>query len=144
MVNVVWSPRRGPVAPADPWRADTLEWSTPSPPPEHNFTAIPVVASRHPLWQLAERRRGDRRTGGARARRGTPITGGLDTVHEDELVVPQPTALPALAALGVLVFFVGLLVSATVVLVLGGLVGLAGLVDVGLAHRPRPPGGRRR
>ena len=34
----------------NPWDADSLEWATSSPPPEYNFAAIPVVASRHPLW----------------------------------------------------------------------------------------------
>jgi cytochrome c oxidase subunit I+III len=132
VANVVWAVRRGPIAPADPWHADTLEWSIPSPAPEHNFTTIPTVHSRHPLWQVDD---DDDVTGAdgpaGAAGRGTPITGGLDTMHEDELVVPEPTALPALAALGILVFFVGMLVSATVVLVLGGLVGLAGIVTWG-------------
>src|SRR6476619_7012860 len=41
---------RGARAPADPWHADSLEWTTTSPPPEYNFAAIPVVNGRHPLW----------------------------------------------------------------------------------------------
>src|SRR5438445_1960608 len=48
--NWAWSLRRGAPAGDDPWGADTLEWSTTSPPPDHNFVATPVVASRHPLW----------------------------------------------------------------------------------------------
>src|ERR1700749_2854589 len=52
VANVVWALRRGRHAPAAPWFADTLEWSIPSPAPEHNFTTIPVVTSRHPLWEL--------------------------------------------------------------------------------------------
>ena len=128
--NVVWALRRGPVAPADPWFADTLEWSIPSPAPEHNFTTIPTVDSRHPLWHLDDDgNQLDAVDGPAGPEeRGTPISGGLDAVHEDELVVPQPTALPALAALGVLVFFVGMLISATVVLVAGVGVAVTGLV----------------
>ena len=42
-VNMVWSWIRGPVAEANPWRASTLEWQVPSPPPEHNFPEPPVV-----------------------------------------------------------------------------------------------------
>ena len=34
---------RGKSAPANPWRATGLEWTTASPPPEHNFPATPVV-----------------------------------------------------------------------------------------------------
>jgi cytochrome c oxidase subunit 1 len=50
--NLLWSRFRGKAAGSDPWDAWTLEWSTASPPPEYNFAAIPVVASRRPLWDL--------------------------------------------------------------------------------------------
>jgi cytochrome c oxidase subunit 1/cytochrome c oxidase subunit I+III len=49
--NVVRSLRHGPTAPANPWDAPTLEWAVSSPPPPYNFTVIPVVATRHPLWE---------------------------------------------------------------------------------------------
>jgi cytochrome c oxidase subunit 1 len=32
----------------DPWEADTLEWTTSSPPPEYNYAKDPVVHSRRP------------------------------------------------------------------------------------------------
>jgi cytochrome c oxidase subunit 1 len=50
-VNVIVSLRRGATAPANPWNAATLEWATGSPPPPFNFERIPVVRSRHPLWE---------------------------------------------------------------------------------------------
>jgi cytochrome c oxidase subunit 1 len=43
VVNLFWSLLAGRRAPANPWHANTLEWSTASPPPHHNFDAIPVV-----------------------------------------------------------------------------------------------------
>ena len=43
LVNILWSRLRGPRAPNNPWRAATLEWSTPSPPSEHNFSTLPTV-----------------------------------------------------------------------------------------------------
>jgi cytochrome c oxidase subunit I len=44
LVNLLWSRLRGPIAPANPWEATTLEWSTSSPPPFDNFGGVhPVV-----------------------------------------------------------------------------------------------------
>jgi cytochrome c oxidase subunit I len=53
VVNVVGSLRSGAVAGDNPWRAWTLEWAATSPPPEHNFHAVPPIRSRRPLWDLA-------------------------------------------------------------------------------------------
>ena len=43
--NLFWSIWRGPrVSEPDPWQANTLEWTTPSPPPHGNWPAeLPVV-----------------------------------------------------------------------------------------------------
>jgi cytochrome c oxidase subunit 1 len=43
IANIIISMRKGRKAEANPWRANTLEWSVPSPPPHHNFDAIPTV-----------------------------------------------------------------------------------------------------
>ena len=51
LINVLISLRRGAPAGNNPWEAPTLEWSIPSPPPPYNFSVIPIVASRHPLWE---------------------------------------------------------------------------------------------
>ncbi|HEY3757592.1 MAG TPA: cytochrome c oxidase subunit I [Opitutaceae bacterium] len=53
LVNIWVSLRRGEIAGDNPWDAWTLEWATTSPPPEHNFRAVPPVRSRRPLWDLA-------------------------------------------------------------------------------------------
>jgi cytochrome c oxidase subunit 1 len=47
---LVWSLFKGKPAGKDPWDARTLEWSIPSPPPEHNFDAIPTVHARDAWW----------------------------------------------------------------------------------------------
>jgi heme/copper-type cytochrome/quinol oxidase subunit 1 len=39
---------------ADPWQGHTLEWSTPSPPPPHNFDLLPEVRSERPLLDLVD------------------------------------------------------------------------------------------
>jgi cytochrome c oxidase subunit 1 len=43
VVNFFWSLICGKVAERNPWQANTLEWSVPSPPPHENFHAVPVV-----------------------------------------------------------------------------------------------------
>ncbi len=42
-VYLTYSMRYGQPAGNDPWGATGLEWTTPSPPPKHNFETIPVV-----------------------------------------------------------------------------------------------------
>ena len=49
LVNVFISIRKPRTAPADPWEGNTLEWATSSPPPPHNFDALPVVRSERPV-----------------------------------------------------------------------------------------------
>ncbi|HEX2640408.1 MAG TPA: cytochrome c oxidase subunit I [Pyrinomonadaceae bacterium] len=52
--NVFYSLKRGPVAGDNPWGADTLEWSTTSPPPSYNYQNIRVVQGRHAIWESTE------------------------------------------------------------------------------------------
>jgi cytochrome c oxidase subunit 1 len=44
--------KRGRPAGADPWGGQTLEWATTSPPPPHNFDALPEIRSDTPLLDL--------------------------------------------------------------------------------------------
>ena len=55
LVNLMQSNSSGAHAGNDPWRAGTLEWFVPSPPPVNNFDAIPAVASDTPLPTCASR-----------------------------------------------------------------------------------------
>jgi cytochrome c oxidase subunit 1 len=65
IVNVARSLKVGVVAGPDPWKANTLEWFTGSPPPTNNFDTVPQVRSVEPMKDI--RREIERRTGGAPA-----------------------------------------------------------------------------
>jgi cytochrome c oxidase subunit 1 len=53
-IDAIRSISSGAPAPANPWGASTLEWSTSSPPPSYNFARLPVVQSLEPLSDQLE------------------------------------------------------------------------------------------
>ena len=61
MGNIARSIKRGPLAGPDPWKGNTLEWFTSSPPPVNNFDTIPRVRSVEPMRDI--RRQIERETG---------------------------------------------------------------------------------
>jgi cytochrome c oxidase subunit 1 len=92
----VFSTWRKPAdAPADPWNGATLEWAIPSPPQEFNFAEVPVVHSRDPLWET-KRERGGQLPEPAR------VSGA--GIH-----MPNPSYWPLVAALGVTLVFMSLM-----------------------------------
>jgi cytochrome c oxidase subunit I len=103
--NVIQSQRRGELAGANPWGASTLEWATSSPPPPYNFSRIPVVTHRDPLWV----------DGG-----NLPVVAGLSVERREVLLSsiadaephtressPEPSIWPLLTAITTTIFFVG-------------------------------------
>jgi heme/copper-type cytochrome/quinol oxidase subunit 1 len=72
LANVAHSWGHGVRAGHDPWGGATLEWFALSPPPEHNFDAIPDVRSAEPLDDI--RRAIRERTEGWRPPRPPPAT----------------------------------------------------------------------
>ena len=54
LANAAYSARNGARTGHDPWAGDTLEWFALSPPPPHNFDAIPDVRSTEPLRDIRE------------------------------------------------------------------------------------------
>ncbi|HEY7522264.1 MAG TPA: cytochrome c oxidase subunit I [Candidatus Limnocylindrales bacterium] len=56
LVAVAGALRREADQPADPWGANSLEWWTSSPPPEHDFVSIPAIRSERPVRDAREGR----------------------------------------------------------------------------------------
>ncbi|RKG80507.1 cytochrome c oxidase subunit I [Corallococcus exercitus] len=104
LVNIFWSLKRGEVAGDDPWGADTLEWSTTSPPPSYNFLHLPTVRGRYARWTAAE----DQPvvTGVRSDRKEVLVTRLLDAAPDHRAELPGPTLWPLWVALATGVFFI--------------------------------------
>ncbi|HEX4339948.1 MAG TPA: cytochrome c oxidase subunit I [Polyangiaceae bacterium] len=99
-VNFFTSLRRGAVAGPDPWKADTLEWAIPSPPPAYNWLRIPTVHGRHPLWENP--RAGDASAAEPREsfeRRETVSTSALEADPAGIAKMPEDSVAPLLLSL---------------------------------------------
>jgi hypothetical protein len=113
LVNIAISLKRGAWAGANPWDAATLEWSVPSPPPAYNFAVIPIIASRHPLWED----RLDEDNGRSSLTEGYLLTKGRETIGTSPIdarpvtifKMPEDSYTPFFVGLFVSLLFVGLL-----------------------------------
>src|SRR4051812_25154671 len=103
--NALASASSGAAAGPNPWDAGTLEWAAESPPASYNFSRIPFVTHREPLWDNRE---------------SLPVVTGLD-VDARQLISgtlteafpqlressPVPSIWPLLAAIAVAGTFLG-------------------------------------
>ncbi|HWC33129.1 MAG TPA: cbb3-type cytochrome c oxidase subunit I, partial [Actinomycetota bacterium] len=138
VANVAWTVRRGAPAGADPWRADTLEWSLPSPPPPYAFPVIPTVTTAHPNWDVEDRVEDARRL----ARGDLVLDDGHQTLAttvlegepDDVLDMPSEELSPLLLALALAVVFTAFLFELWIMSAIGGVLALGALA---LWHRPK-------
>jgi cytochrome c oxidase subunit I+III len=135
-INVAWSLRRGERASPNPWLAGTLEWEGSSPPPSYSIETPWVVRDAYPLWiderdgDGAERREPDeeRLVRATRALDGRPeewraglVTSAFGGEVRGVIYYPGPTLVPFVAALGIALAALAVLVK----LVWLGVAGLA-------------------
>ncbi|SFQ30119.1 cytochrome c oxidase subunit 1 [Variovorax sp. OK605] len=105
LVNVARCVRGEAHAPSDPWGAGTLEWSTASPPPPHNFDTLPVIRGREPQWMRTGHP--SHVTGLAADAREVLVTSAFDARPESRSLFPEPSLWPLLGALATTVLFIG-------------------------------------
>jgi cytochrome c oxidase subunit 1 len=105
VINAWWARRAGAIAGDNPWAADTLEWSTTSPPLNYNFHNIPVVQGRYPLWEATEDAPIVR--GLSTTKRETLVTSVMDAQPELRFDIPGPSIWPSLVALATAITFIG-------------------------------------
>ncbi|MDQ6905576.1 MAG: cytochrome c oxidase subunit I [Chloroflexota bacterium] len=129
--NVFYSLANGEQAGDDPWGGDSLEWSTTSPPPAYNFRTLPIVRSLAPMWDqphegstFAAHTVVDPQARG----RETLDTTLMDAQPEAIIRMPEDSYWPAVLAVGLLVFFVGLLVDLAALDAIGLVVTFAATV----------------
>ncbi len=122
LYNLQYSRRHGAPAGSDPWDARTLEWSIPSPPPDYNFTKVPLVRGRDPLW--VEKRIGD----------GTVPAAEMEEAHHGDghhpqgaIHMPSPSALPLVITGGLLLAAYSALYKSDLTAILGILVAFYGV-----------------
>ena len=139
LVNLFLSVRREEKAGPDPWRGDTLEWSEQSPPENAQFARIPVVRSRHPMWDQATLLpvEGDdpdvvsavRQLDHAPSRwRGSLIVGVLDGRPLAIAHLPRRSWWPFIMSLGFTTLFIAALVEFMWVALLGAAITLVAIV----------------
>jgi cytochrome c oxidase subunit I+III len=119
-VNVIISHRSGASADSNPWRAGTLEWTGTSPPATYSVETPHIVRHVEPLWDEGERREPDEAelVNASRALDAGPeewraglVTSTFGGEPRGVLFYPGPTIQPFIAALGVALAAVALLVK---------------------------------
>jgi cytochrome c oxidase subunit 1/cytochrome c oxidase subunit I+III len=123
ILNAVISYYRGREAGDNPWNADTLEWTTSSPPPPYNFARIPIVKSKNPAWEPADQADAPV-LDSMRETLGTTV---LDAEPEGRILIPPDSILPLVLAVALALFFIGFIADLPPLAVIGVLGALAAL-----------------
>ncbi len=107
-INFFWSLKHGRIAGKNPWNADTLEWSTESPPEPYGSVHIPTVITRHPLWDEHEEEEDPKGERVLDQDRLTLSTTWLDAETLALARMPKDTILPLILAIGFFVLLIAL------------------------------------
>ncbi|HRW05476.1 MAG TPA: cbb3-type cytochrome c oxidase subunit I [Caldilineaceae bacterium] len=129
LINFFYSIRRGKAAIANPWGADSLEWGTALPAPNYGYAELPIVHTRHPLWEQETLHRGDAPLKAMVEElaqwplhwRAAITTTALEAKPTEIFRVSGPSIWPVVTAVGVITMFAAEIFTLRI-LVLGGLI----------------------
>ncbi len=93
-----WVAAGRPAVGADPWDARGLEWSIPSPTPEHNFDVTPVVTSADDFWHQKYQEDDEGRLRRVHTGEELAQPGNGEGVH-----LPAPSFWPLVLAVGLMI-----------------------------------------
>jgi cytochrome c oxidase subunit I len=110
--NFLTSLGRGVLAGKNPWNADTLEWEAASPPAVYGSEHVPVVTTRHPLWDEFDEEDDPDEDRVFDEGRVTVVTSALDAIPMSVAKMPDDTLTPFLMAVAMTVLFAALLLKA--------------------------------
>ena len=146
IINVFRSLSAGEKVDANPWKADSLEWATAIPAPNYGFAELPIVQSRHPLWdeqsiRQEEELEGHRREKNAAIRRmlqdlaGWPLTwraalttSAIDARPTEIFRVSGPSIWPVVTSCGVILMFAAEIFTLRTLVLSGAVATIVGLV----------------
>jgi cytochrome c oxidase subunit 1/cytochrome c oxidase subunit I+III len=111
IINLMTSLRSGVVAGKNPWNADGLEWESDSPPKPYGSVHIPLVASRHPLWDDFDEEEDPDNDRVLDRGRLTPSTTALDAIPIGIATIPEDSLAPLMMSIAMFAFFCTMVVQ---------------------------------
>jgi cytochrome c oxidase subunit I+III len=146
LVNVFRSLRSGEKVHSNPWHADSLEWATSIPAPNYGFAELPIVQSRHPLWdeqsireegELEPHRKEENTairhmlqdlSGWPLTWRAALTTSAIDAEPTEVFRVSGPSIWPVVTAVGLIIIFAAEIFTLRILVLSGVITLLVGLV----------------
>lgn len=127
LINVFYSLRSGKEAGNDPWDGDSLEWSTESPTPSYGYRQLPIITSRHPMWDQKRLDEGSEKlvilvkdlAQWPQTWRAQIVTSALTAQPQEVMQVAGDSIFPLIAAIGVFTAFTALIFDAWLIVAIG-------------------------
>jgi cytochrome c oxidase subunit I+III len=143
IVNVFLTLSSGAKVKSNPWKADSLEWATIIPAPSYGFAELPIVHSRHPLWDQEDIRQGDGSiermledlAGWPLTWRAALTTSAIEARPTEVFRVSGPSIWPMVTGIGLIIIFAAEIFTLRILVASGAIGVIVGLIGW---HWPKP------